>query len=216
LSGVLHHLLDPDEGLLALRSVLKRDGAMQIMVYGSYGRTGIYMIRGYCHVLGIATSSKELLDLRATLQALPANHPMAHLLGKNKDYEHPDALADAILHPKDRAFSVPQIYTWLDRCGMSFGRWIEQAPFFHNAGYWHGRRIRRCSTSCLKARSMRPSNSFEERLRNTSLLLIAVIEHKANTPFNSVASSGLLVFPFACRGPCVIETAFPLALWRSC
>jgi len=62
-------LLDPDEGLLALRSVLKRDGAMQIMVYGSYGRTGIYMIREYCHVLGIATSSKELLDLRATLQA---------------------------------------------------------------------------------------------------------------------------------------------------
>jgi len=59
---------------------------------------------------------------------------MAHLLGKNKDYEHPDALADAILHPKDRAFSVPQIYTWLDRCGMSFGRWIEQAPYLPQGG----------------------------------------------------------------------------------
>jgi SAM-dependent methyltransferase len=133
-TGVLHHLLDPDAGLLALRSVLKRDGVMQIMVYGSYGRTGIYMIREYCHMLGIATSGKALIDLLATLQALPANHPMAHLLGKNKDFEHPDALADAFLHPQDRAFSVPQIYTWLDRCGMSFGRWIEQAPYLPQCG----------------------------------------------------------------------------------
>ena len=133
-TGVLHHLLDPDAGLLALRSVLKRDGAMQIMVYGSYGRTGIYMIREYCHMLGIATSSKELFDLRATLQALPKNHPMTHLLDKNKDFEHPDGLADAFLHPQDRAYSVPQIYTWLDRCGMSFGRWIEQAPYLPQCG----------------------------------------------------------------------------------
>jgi SAM-dependent methyltransferase len=133
-TGVLHHLLDPDAGLLALRSVLKRDGAMQIMVYGSYGRTGIYMIRQYCQMLGIAASSKELLGLRATLQALPKNHPMAHLLDKNKDFEHPEALADAFLHPQDRAFSVPQIHAWLDRCGMLFGRWIEQAAYLPQCG----------------------------------------------------------------------------------
>jgi SAM-dependent methyltransferase len=133
-TGVLHHLLDPDAGLLALRSVLKRDGAMQIMVYGSYGRTGIYMIRQYCLMLGIAASGKELIDLRATLQALPKNHPMAYLLDKNKDFEHPEALADAFLHPQDRAFSVPQIHGWLDRCGMLFGRWIEQAPYLPQCG----------------------------------------------------------------------------------
>jgi len=133
-TGVLHHLLDPDAGLLALRSVLKRDGAMQIMVYGSYGRTGIYMIREYCQLLRMATSSEELLDLRATLQALPKNHPMAHLLDKNKDFEHPGALADAFLHPQDRAYTVPQIRSWLDRCRMSFGRWIEQAPYLPQCG----------------------------------------------------------------------------------
>jgi SAM-dependent methyltransferase len=133
-TGVLHHLLDPDAGLLALRSVLKRDGAMQIMVYGSYGRTGIYMIREYCRMLNITPSINELRELSETLQALPASHPLAHLLNKNKDFRHPDALADAFLHPQDRAFSVPQIYTWLDRCGMSFGRWIEQAPYLPQCG----------------------------------------------------------------------------------
>jgi SAM-dependent methyltransferase len=133
-TGVLHHLSDPDVGLQSLRGVLKQDGAMQIMVYATYGRTGIYMIRGYCQLLGIAPSDEELLALGETLHSLPQNHPLAHLLGKGIDFRHPDALADALLHPQDRAFTVPQIYEWLDRCGMSFGRWIEQAPYLPQCG----------------------------------------------------------------------------------
>jgi len=133
-TGVLHHLADPDVGLQSLRSVLKQDGAMQIMVYASYGRAGIYMIREYCRLLGIAPSNEELLALSEALGCLPQNHPLAHLLGKGIDFRHPDALADALLHPRDRAFTVPQIYEWLDRCGMAFGRWIEQAPYLPQCG----------------------------------------------------------------------------------
>src|SRR5262249_16483658 len=51
-TGVLHHLPDPDVGLRALRCVLAPDGAMHVMVYGTYGRAGIYMIREYCRLLG--------------------------------------------------------------------------------------------------------------------------------------------------------------------
>src|SRR5208283_3722980 len=47
-TGVLHHLADPDAGLRALRSVLKPDGAMHLMVYAPYGRTGIYMLQEFC------------------------------------------------------------------------------------------------------------------------------------------------------------------------
>src|SRR3989442_7902 len=36
--GVLHHMDDPRAGLQALRSVLKDDGAMSLMLYGKYGR----------------------------------------------------------------------------------------------------------------------------------------------------------------------------------
>ena len=61
-TGVLHHLADPDAGLRALRSVLKPDGAMYLMVYASYGRTGVYMFRDYRH-LGIRTSPQEINDL---------------------------------------------------------------------------------------------------------------------------------------------------------
>jgi len=133
-TGVLHHLADPDLGLQSLRNVLKPEGAMQVMVYASYGRTGVYMLQAYCRLLGISPSNQELQDLSAALNYLPKDHPLAHLLHKGKDFRHPDALADVLLHPQDRAFRVPQIHEWLENCGMTFGRWIEQAPYLAHCG----------------------------------------------------------------------------------
>jgi len=42
--GVLHHLKSPTQGLNALKSVLKDNGLMGVMVYGKYGRNGIYQM----------------------------------------------------------------------------------------------------------------------------------------------------------------------------
>jgi 2-polyprenyl-3-methyl-5-hydroxy-6-metoxy-1,4-benzoquinol methylase len=133
-TGVLHHLADPDIGLHALRAVLKPQGAMHLMVYAVYGRTGIYMMQEYCRLLGLSTGEEDLRDLAATIGALPADHPIARVLSQAKDFRHPDALADALLHPRDRAYTVPQLYAWLDRCGLSFGRWFEQAPYLPQCG----------------------------------------------------------------------------------
>jgi SAM-dependent methyltransferase len=133
-TGVLHHMADPDLGLRSLRAVLKPDGAMQIMVYAPYGRTGIYMLQAYCRLLKITPSRQELHDLGATLDCLPKDHPVTRVLQRAEDFRDPNALADALLHPQDRAFKVPQVYEWLEKCGMSFGRWIEQAPYLAQCG----------------------------------------------------------------------------------
>jgi SAM-dependent methyltransferase len=133
-TGVLHHLPDPDQGLCALRDVLRPSGAMRVMVYARYGRTGIYMMQEYCRLLGISASAKDLRDLRATIEALPADHPLSGVLRRTTDFRRPEAMADALLHPQDRAYTVPELYAWLDRCGMSFGRWIEQAPYLAQCG----------------------------------------------------------------------------------
>src|SRR5262249_19518070 len=76
-TGVLHHLADPDTGLNVLRSALKPDGALYLMVYAPYGRTGVYMLQEYCRRLGIGTSPHEIGELMAALRALPENHPLA-------------------------------------------------------------------------------------------------------------------------------------------
>jgi 2-polyprenyl-3-methyl-5-hydroxy-6-metoxy-1,4-benzoquinol methylase len=133
-TGVLHHLPDPDIGLRSLRSVLAPDGAMHVMVYATYGRAGIYMMQEYCHLLGIGASKSELRDLGAVIGALSVDHPISGVARRAKDFRHPDALADALLHPQDRAYTVPQLYAWLQRCGVSFGRWLEQAPYLPQCG----------------------------------------------------------------------------------
>lgn len=133
-TGVLHHLPDPDLGLRALHDVLRPKGAMQLMVYATYGRAGIYMMQEYCRLLGIGTSDGELQTLAAALGALPADHPICGLLRRAKDFRRPEAMADALLHPLDRAYTVPQLYAWLERCGLSFVRWVEQAPYLPLCG----------------------------------------------------------------------------------
>jgi ubiquinone/menaquinone biosynthesis C-methylase UbiE len=133
-TGVLHHLPDPDTGLRALRNVLMPKGAMHLMVYATYGRAGIYMIQEYCRLLGLGATEQELRQLGAVIRALSADHPIAGVVKRAKDFKNPDALADALLHPQDRAYTVPQLYTWLQRCGLTFGRWFEQAPYLPQCG----------------------------------------------------------------------------------
>jgi SAM-dependent methyltransferase len=133
-TGVLHHLPDPDEGLRALRDVLHAEGAMRLMVYARYGRAGIYMMQEYCRLLDLGVSTDDLGSLAGALQALPKDHPISDLLRRSKDFRRPEAMADALLHPQDRAYTISEIYTWLDQCGMSFGRWIEQAPYLAGCG----------------------------------------------------------------------------------
>jgi hypothetical protein len=131
---VLHHLPDPDTGLRALHNVLAPNGAMHLMVYAAYGRAGIYMMQEYCRLLGVGTTEAELRDLGTIFGALSPEHPIAAVARRTKDFTYPDALADALLHPQDRAYTVPQLYAWLGRCGMSFGRWVEQAPYLPQCG----------------------------------------------------------------------------------
>lgn len=133
-TGVLHHLPEPDVGLRALRDALSHKGAMHLMVYATYGRAGIYMLQEYCRMLHIGTEASDLRELATLLEALPRDHPVANLLTRAQDFHHADALADALLHPQDRAYSVPEVYAWFQRCGMSFGRWVEQAPYLPQCG----------------------------------------------------------------------------------
>lgn len=133
-TGVLHHLADPEEGLAALRSVLAPEGAIYLMVYAPYGRAGVYLLQEYCRRLGIGTSTKDINDLASVVEALAPQHPLATLLRGSRDALNTDALADALLNPRDRAYSVPQLFDLFDRNGLEFARWYWQAPYLSRCG----------------------------------------------------------------------------------
>jgi SAM-dependent methyltransferase len=144
-TGVLHHLADPAVGLRALRDTLAPEGAIQLMVYGRYGRFGIDMFRDYGRRLGLAATSEDIEDLRGVLQEVPLGHPISHLLRQTPDFQDPGAVADALLNPRERSYSVPELFDLLSTGGLNFARWVRQAPYRPQCGIMtrlpHGERI---------------------------------------------------------------------------
>lgn len=133
-TGVLHHLEDPESGLRALRNVLQPDGAMQIMVYAPYGRSGIYMLQEFCRRAGIHADDDGIRRLVGILGSLPAGHPLHNILAEAPELRNEAMLADALLHPQDRAYSVPQFFRLIEDAGLVFGRWFRQAPYSPRCG----------------------------------------------------------------------------------
>ncbi len=133
-TGVLHHLAEPDAGLRALRTVLAPGGAMHLMVYAPYGRNGIYMFQELCRMIGVRASDEEIPDLIVALGSLPPGHPLGALLREAPDFRDPAGIADALLHPQDRAYSVPQLFNLLGGSGWRFARWVRQAPYEARCG----------------------------------------------------------------------------------
>lgn len=144
-TGVLHHLADPDVGLGALQDALAPSGAIHLMVYASYGRFGVYLMQDYCRRLGVKPDRRDIADLVSTLRELPMGHPLSHLLRNTPDFAHDDALADALLNPRDRSYTVPEVLGLIEGAGLRFGRWVRQAPYRPQCGALtevpHGRRI---------------------------------------------------------------------------
>jgi SAM-dependent methyltransferase len=133
-TGVLHHLAEPGAGLRALGAVLAEGGALELMVYAPHGRAGVYLIQDYCRRLGIQPTGAEIRDLIVTLKALPPDHPLVPVLRKSRDLLTREGLADALLNPQDRSYSVPQLLELLADAGLKFGRWLRQAPYLPQCG----------------------------------------------------------------------------------
>jgi SAM-dependent methyltransferase len=133
-TGVLHHLVDPDAGARALKSVLADEGVMYLMLYAPYGRTGVYMLQEYCRRLGVGTTPEEIKDLTHVLQLLPQHHPLVLMMRGSRAGLDANALIDAVLNPRDRTYSVPQLFEFVERNDLSFARWYWQAPYLPQCG----------------------------------------------------------------------------------
>jgi len=129
--GVLHHLPEPEAGLRALAGVLKPGGGLGLMLYGEYGRLGVYPLQEMLQAIGKGRSLPERIgQSRALLEALPPTHGFK--LNQNLgDHRRGDAeLVDLLLHSQDRAYRVEQLYEMLAAApGLSLVSFIK--PVFY-------------------------------------------------------------------------------------
>ncbi len=125
--GVLHHLAEPAAGLARLVAVLKpAAGGLGVMVYGQYGRSGVYELQAALRTLGRDLDLPARVRLTKTLlPALPQTNRFARnpVLG---DHRRSDAeLVDLLLHARDRAYTVPELAALAAGAGLEVAAWIE-------------------------------------------------------------------------------------------
>jgi SAM-dependent methyltransferase len=137
-SGVLHHLPDPAAGLKAIGDVLDPQGAVSVMVYGKYGRTGIYMLQEALRLVNETETAADLTPEHIRFayhlaRQVPARHPMASRSRGREMQEGKDTgVVDLLLHANDIPFDVPAVYKMCRDAGMRFYRWL--FPLIYNPG----------------------------------------------------------------------------------
>lgn len=121
-SGVLHHLDSPAEGLASLKTVLKDDGVLGLMLYARFGRTGIYPAQDLLRLLIPQNSSPEekVALAREVLSGLPPTNWMnrGREFRKKLDRSDDNEVYDKFLHAQDRPYTVGEIYQLLDGAGL--------------------------------------------------------------------------------------------------
>jgi len=123
-TGVLHHLDEPAKGIACLKSVLKPSGAFGVMLYGKYGRTGVYQMQKLLKLINQNESelSGRIENTRKIINELPATNWFCH----NQEYinDHTtlgdSGLVDLLLHEQDVSYSIDEIYQLLDSAKLNF------------------------------------------------------------------------------------------------
>ena len=122
-TGVLHHLKRPTFGLNILKDQLTNVGGINIMVYGQYGRTGIYQMQRLMKLINtnLHEIKKEIKNTNLTLSILPETNWFTNSNLNTIDQHLGDiGLFDLFLHKRDIAYSMKTIFDWLESSGLHF------------------------------------------------------------------------------------------------
>jgi SAM-dependent methyltransferase len=202
--GVLHHLADPAAGLKALKDVLRPGGAMGIMVYGKYGRTAIYQIQNLLRLINDDTpaikdrlvNTKETLNILAKTNWWYIHDHKRWDITTNGDTE----IYDLFLHAQDRAYSVPELYEWVEQYRLELVAFAENAHHYVPANIINDAHL----LSIINRQPLRNQQAIAELMigimRNHSFYVsddkdcMAELEELENVPYffdNTVDGPGL-------------------------
>lgn len=129
-SGVIHHLVDPATGLRALARHLAPTGGMSLMVYGTYGRHAVLLLRRLMDRLGEGREEPErVARARTLIAALPPRHPFQAGEWEEVAWARDTGIADLLMHVYERSFTVPELRRLLTDAGLRLERFADTAAY---------------------------------------------------------------------------------------
>ena len=130
--GVLHHLDDPTAGLQSLVTVLKPTGGMGLMVYGEYGRRGVYEMQEALRTFAPADlpDAERIARTKRLLGRLPKTNGLRRNPFVQDHQNGGDAgIYDLLLHARDRAYSVTEFAAMIEAAGLGITSFITPATY---------------------------------------------------------------------------------------
>lgn len=121
-TGVLHHLKNPQKGLSMLNDIQFEHGGAKYMVYGKYGRTGVYQVQELLRSINQESHSieDEINNANGILEILPVKHWFHHLIFLDTEVFGNGGIYDLLLHKRDVSYSIRELHTWLQNGGYTF------------------------------------------------------------------------------------------------
>ena len=100
------------------------------MLYGKAARAGVYQVQDILRRLGAGPDAEGLEMARELLKFVPPHHYLFEPNGKLPiDLAQDAGIVDMLLHPQDRAYSVPEIMEFVAAAGLIFFGWSDNADY---------------------------------------------------------------------------------------
>jgi SAM-dependent methyltransferase len=129
-TGVLHHLTDPLAGMKALAGSLRPGGAMGVMLYAKYGRTGVELLQSVFRDLGLRQDDASLRIIKETISFLEPDHFFQSYYKIAPDLQYDAGLVDTFLHGREGSYTVEDCIDLVTSAGLLFQAWLYNAPYY--------------------------------------------------------------------------------------
>ena len=129
-SGVVHHTANPIRALIQLKSKLKPDGVLYLMLYSQYGRREtILMQRAIKLMCKDPTDQREGLRVgRQIFDCLPPRNPIVvweRTRWSNNHRKHDEAFIDMYVNANEKDYTIRGVCEDLSAAGLKFLRFTD-------------------------------------------------------------------------------------------
>ena len=102
---------------------------MNLMVYGSALRIGIYMMQEVFRILGFKQTKEDIEVVRQTIDCLHKEHVLRRYTNVATDLKYDGGIVDTFLHHQDRSYSVKEVFQFIHNSELDFLNWANPSEY---------------------------------------------------------------------------------------